>query len=238
MIEVVGQPAIDSLACDQESILSLRIPFERVIREGYKYDDKCLRNEFAVLINYLATSVASHQFFLEKDTRTNDDSTFLEFMIKQATNDELQTGSQKKYQLTTKDEDIELKKLLLTGVLYLVRDPANLKAHQTLIDTNFIKTLLLFIDPNTTTPSILRYQPAQLQELQIHCLALLTNIIPLIPEHFHQINGHMMLNQFLATYTDYDRRMSCLKAIQSTSTYEYYKKDYSDLKSGLVEKLI
>lgn len=48
----------------------------------------------------------------------------------------------------------------------------------------------------------------------------------------------MLLNQFLATYSDYERRMSCLKAISSTSTIEYYKKDYSDLKSGLVEKLI
>lgn len=72
----------------------------------------------------------------------------------------MQGSSQKKYQLTTKDEDIELKKLLLTGILYLVRDPANLQAHQTLIDTHFIQALLLFIDPNTTTPSILRYQPA------------------------------------------------------------------------------
>lgn len=32
--------------------------------------------------------------------------------------------------------------------------------------------------------------------------------------------------------------MSCLKAISSTSTYDFFKKDYSDLKSGLVENLI
>jgi hypothetical protein len=60
IIEVIGQPAIDSLAGDSEAVLSLRLPFERVIKEGYKYDDKCLRNEFAVLINYIATSVSSH----------------------------------------------------------------------------------------------------------------------------------------------------------------------------------
>ena len=72
----------------------------------------------------------------------------------------------------------------------------------------------------------------------------------------------MILNQFLANYSDYDRRMSCLKAIQSTSTYDNYekivlkttlkvvksttkmksltnyRKDYYELKSGLVENLI
>ena len=189
LIEVVGQQAIDSLASDADSVLSLRLPFERVIKEGYKYDDKCLRNEFAVLINYIATSISSHQVFLETDSRTGTDSTFLEFLIKNAIYDEVTPNNgpagTKKFQLTTKDEDIELKKLLLTGVLYLVRDPSNTQAHQTLIDTSFIRAMLLFLDPNTTVPSILRYQPAQLKELQIHILALLTNIIPLIPEHFH-----------------------------------------------------
>lgn len=161
LIEVVGQQAIDSLASDADSVLSLRLPFERVIKEGYKYDDKCLRNEFAVLINYIATSISSHQVFLETDSRTGTDSTFLEFLIKNAIYDEVTPNNgpagTKKFQLTAKDEDIELKKLLLTGVLYLVRDPSNTQAHQTLIDTGFIRAMLLFLDPNTTVPSILRY---------------------------------------------------------------------------------
>ena len=127
---------------------------------------------------------------------------------------------------------------MLTGILYLVRDPSNTEAHQTLINTGFIRAILLFLDPNTTAPSILRYQPAQLQELQIHILALLTNIIPLVPEHFHQLKGHLVLNQFLQTYGDYERRIACLKAISSTSNVDYYKKDYADLKTGLVETLI
>ncbi len=153
------------MAGDQDAVLSLRVPFERVMKEGYKYDDKCLRNELAVLINYVATSLQSHSFFLERDSRNGDDRTFLEFLINQAVFDELnQTGS-KKFLLSTKDEDIELKKLMLTGILYLVRDPENTAAHQTLVDTGFIKALLMFIDPSSQSPSIQRYQPAQLCEL-------------------------------------------------------------------------
>lgn len=48
----------------------------------------------------------------------------------------------------------------------------------------------------------------------------------------------MILNQFLTTYNDFSRRMASLKAISATSTFDYFKKDYSDLKSGLVENLI
>lgn len=208
------------------------------MREGYKYDDKCLRNELAVLINYVATSLQSHSFFLERDSSNGDGQTFLEFLINQAVFDELNQVGSKKFLLSTKDEDIELKKLMLTGILYLVRDSENKQAHQTLIDTGFIKALLMFIDPNSQAASVQRYQPAQLSELQIHCLSLLTNIIPMIPEHFHQLNGHMILNQFLATYSDFPRRMASLKAISATSTFDYFKKDYSDLKTGLVENLI
>ena len=137
------------MAGDQEAVLSLRVPFERVMREGYKYDDKCLRNELAVLINYVATSLQSHSFFLETDSRTGEETTFLEFLIGQATFDELNSTGSKKCLLSTKDEDIELKKLMLTGILYLVRDPENTQAHQTLIETNFVKALLMFIDPNS-----------------------------------------------------------------------------------------
>ncbi len=81
MIEVVGQAAIESIAGDQETVLSLRRPFERVLREGYKYDDKCLRNELAVLINYIATSFASHKFFLEREDDSSTSQCFLEFII-------------------------------------------------------------------------------------------------------------------------------------------------------------
>lgn len=96
----------------------------------------------------------------------------------------------------------------------------------------------MFIDPNTTASSITRYQPPQLKELQIHCLAVITSILPMIPEHFHQINGHVVLTQFLAAYSDHDRQMACLKAVSCTATYDFFKKDYSELKTGIVETLI
>jgi hypothetical protein len=50
-------------------VLALRRSFERVLREGYKLDDKCLRNKICTLINYVVTSLSSHHFFLERNDR-------------------------------------------------------------------------------------------------------------------------------------------------------------------------
>ncbi len=110
----------------------MRRPFERVLKEGYKLDDKCLRNELCILINYVVTCKASHLFFLERETP--NDSSFLEAILFYSTHDELNskvsfvgdgsnTGAKTDKPLfTTRDEDVEFKKLLWTCVLYLVRD--------------------------------------------------------------------------------------------------------------------
>lgn len=114
----------------------MRRPFERVLKNGHKLDDKCLRNEICILINYIVTSYASHKFFLERETPT--EPSFLEAIIHYSTHDELNikvnfvgdgTSKSTKPLFTTSDEDVEFKKLLWTCVLYTVRDPENAAAH-------------------------------------------------------------------------------------------------------------
>ena len=41
------------MAGDQAVVIAFRKPLENVIKKGYKLDDKCLRNELAILINYV-----------------------------------------------------------------------------------------------------------------------------------------------------------------------------------------
>jgi hypothetical protein len=67
LVEVVGQKAVNSMAGDQTVVVNLRAPFENVIQKGYKLDDKCLRNELAILINYVIIEKESHDFFFEND---------------------------------------------------------------------------------------------------------------------------------------------------------------------------
>jgi hypothetical protein len=87
--------------------------------------------------------MSSHKFFLERETP--NESTFLEAILFYSTHDELNgkvnfvggdstnmnnTGSKNvKPLFTTRDEDVEIKKLLWTCVLYLTRDSGNIEAH-------------------------------------------------------------------------------------------------------------
>jgi len=155
LIEVQGNSAVESMASEQEVVLSLRKPFEKVLAQGYKLDDKCLRNELCILINYVVSAPTSHKFFLERETPGH--SNFLASLIRYSTHDELNSqisfasdGSSKQVKplFTTRDEDVEFKKLLWTAVLYVVRDPDNDGAHRTVVDHHFLEALLTYIDPN------------------------------------------------------------------------------------------
>ena len=94
----------------------------------------------------------------------------------------------------------------------------------------------MYVDPNNNSLSTHRWQPPQLKEIQIHGLGVMASIIPLVPEHFRQIGGHVILIQFLSAFNDYERRISCMKALLNTSTYEYFKKDFAE--KGIVDILL
>jgi hypothetical protein len=64
----------------------------------------------------------------------------------------------------------------------------------------------------------------------------MSSVIPLIPEHFHFLNGHVILIQFLSAFNDYERRIACMKALLNTSTNDYFKKDFAD--KGTVDILL
>lgn len=247
IIEVAGNEAVHTMANEGEIVLALRRIYERVLKEGYKLDDKCLRNELAILINYIVTCPESHRYFTERETSDDNEEadSFLDVICYYATHDELNStvkfvgyGSETaaKNMFTTRDEDVEFKKLLWTSVLYIVRDPNNSIAHEIIINREFIAALLMYIDPNNSSLSSQRWQPPQLKEIQLHALSILFNLVPLVPEHFHARDGHSILIQFLSSFTDYERKHSCLKALLNTSEYDFFKKDFAD--RGIMELLL
>jgi hypothetical protein len=121
-----------------------------------------------ILINYVVTCYKSHSFFLEKDYTpgTDHSDTFLEAILRYSTHDELKIGGElAKPLFTTRDEDVEFKKLLWTCVLYLVRDPENVEAHKSLIDNRFLEAILMYLNPSSSSLSTHRWQPPQLKEI-------------------------------------------------------------------------
>lgn len=76
-----------------------------------------------------------------------------------------------------------------------------------------MNALLIYLDPSSNNPQMHRWQPPQLQELQIHALSLICNMLPLIPEYIHSLNAHEYLVKMISGYSDYERRLASMKAI-------------------------
>ena len=60
LIEVGGTMAITRIASYPEAVSSLKAQFDSVMKKGYKKDDKCLRNEICVLLNFIVSAKESH----------------------------------------------------------------------------------------------------------------------------------------------------------------------------------
>jgi hypothetical protein len=67
-------------------------------------------------------------------------------------------------------------------------------------------------------------------------LSVIASILSFVPEHFYNIGGHTILIQFLSAYNDYERRISCMKAVLNTSTYDFFKKDFAE--KGIIDILL
>lgn len=61
-IEAVGISSIQLFAAE-DIITQLKRVFEDLMRNGYKLEDKCLRNELLILINYLLSDEKALQYF-------------------------------------------------------------------------------------------------------------------------------------------------------------------------------
>ena len=85
----MGQDAVRELARHPQVVPSLKAIFQVILEKGYKLDDKCLRNEVCVVLNYVVQEPESHQFFLEVDGLDGDE-TILGQMINYAVFDEVQ----------------------------------------------------------------------------------------------------------------------------------------------------
>lgn len=67
VIDSVGIAALKSFS-NEEIIYELKGLFESIMKTGYKLEDKGLRNEILILINYLMSDTQSLVYFYEKPT--------------------------------------------------------------------------------------------------------------------------------------------------------------------------
>lgn len=192
----------------EEIVNSLFYTFTNV-QKCFRLEDRNTRNDICILINYVVSIPDSHKYFIYKDDESNSNRiSFLEILLKCATYDEtisIQTEIEfdnraqgtdnsdnkkknaidpKDFSLTTSPEDIEFKKIIWTCILYIIKDNhSKFEVVEVLQKYRFLSCLLLYLDPEAMKYScIARWQQPQLKDIQILCLSILLNIIPLYQE--------------------------------------------------------
>lgn len=121
-------------------------------------------------------------------------------------------------------------------MLLIAKDPNNSIAHEIIINREFAAALLIYIDPNSPALASQRWQLSKFKEIQLHALSILFSLVSLIPENFHARDGHSILIQFISSFSDYERKHSCLKVLLNASEFDYFKKDLGD--RGIMEILL
>jgi hypothetical protein len=228
ILEVGGKEVVDAMALEEIAI-GLKKVFVKVIQSGYKMEDKWLRNELCILINYTLNSPLSHKFFLTKDME--DNTSFFEVLLKYATHDELVLqgeSEEDKLLFTSKEEDTEFKKLLWTSISSLIKEDTAKYIHKLLVDYKFINALAFYFGNDQTVFAAHRWQAPQLREMQLNALSVITNIIVIMPEEFRQVEGHKILIRSLSQYPDSERRLACAKAILNAAKHDFFKKEFSE----------
>ena len=82
--------------------------FNNIIKNCFRLEDRNIRNDICILINYVVSSPASHPHFIYQDETSSDNSkkSFLDTLLKFATYDET-ISIQKEIEVQTKaSEDV------------------------------------------------------------------------------------------------------------------------------------
>lgn len=213
ILENGGRRACRMMAFE-EIVNSLFHTFNTVIKNCFRLEDRNIRNDICILINYVVSSPESHVYFIYKDDDSNSSTdlskkSFLEKLLYYATYDETTINREREIEkeyreksdigmvnskktrtsfidpheffLTTSPDDIEFKKIIVTCILYIIKDNHSKdEVIEILKQYSFLHCLLLYLEPEAMKYScISRWQQPQLKDLQILCLSILLNIIPL-----------------------------------------------------------
>jgi hypothetical protein len=134
------------------------------MKNGYKLEDKCLRNELLILINYLMGDVKALNYFNERTNipNVNSPATFIDILLVYATvdeitfyNEQIASNNLRAFYGTT-SEDLEFKKLIWSGLLTAIQS-GNESILDTIKDSAFILSLLLYIDPLANSYAVNRW---------------------------------------------------------------------------------
>ncbi|XP_053324126.1 cilia- and flagella-associated protein 69 [Spea bombifrons] len=168
-----------------ECIYALKDSFVGLLTNGYKHYDCQLRNDLLVIATLIAENSGPPMI----------ESGFAKQLILFATFSEVKSHNPlvKSLKLLHNNEDFEMKKLLFNIIVVLAKDES---AIQLLCDGKVVLALFNYVKANEK-PGIHDWPSARFEDLQLHAIATLTTVAPLLLEDYMTCQGSTRILLFL-----------------------------------------
>ncbi|KAG8443208.1 hypothetical protein GDO86_011856 [Hymenochirus boettgeri] len=184
LLENGPKEEIISQLSNTECIYALKESFVRLLTNGYKHYDRQLRNDILVITTLLA----------ENSTSPFIESGFAKQLILFATFSEVKSHSPLVKSLKLHNhEDFEMKKLLFNMIVVLSKDSS---AVQLFSDGKVVLALFNYVKANEKA-RIHDWPAARFEDLQLHAIATLSTIAPLLLEDYMTCQGNTRILLFL-----------------------------------------
>uniref|UniRef100_A0A452UWZ4 Cilia and flagella associated protein 69 n=1 Tax=Ursus maritimus TaxID=29073 RepID=A0A452UWZ4_URSMA len=168
-----------------ECLLALKEVFKTLFMRGFSHYDRQLRNDILVITTIIAQNPGAPMI----------ECGFTKDLILFATFNEVKSQNPlvKGLKLSNSYEDFELKKLLFNIIVILCKD---LPTIQLLIDGKVILALFTYVKKPEKN-KIIEWSAAQYEELQLHAIATLSSVAPLLTEEYMLCQGNAQVLAFL-----------------------------------------
>ncbi|XP_066484602.1 cilia- and flagella-associated protein 69 [Tiliqua scincoides] len=185
LLEKSSKEDIINQLSNLECVHALKEAFVNLLLHGSRHYDRQLRNDILVIATLVAQNTGAPMI----------ETGFAKQLILFATFAEVKSHNPlvKGFKLTYCYEDFELKKLLFNMLAVLAKDLCSV---QLLHDGKVILALYHYVKPNEK-PGVLDWSAAQYEELQLHAIATLATVAPLLIEDYIMCQGNTRLLMFL-----------------------------------------
>ncbi|KAL0619614.1 Cilia- and flagella-associated protein 69 [Plecturocebus cupreus] len=168
-----------------ECLLALKEVFKNLFMRGFSHYDRQLRNDILVITTIIAQNPEAPMI----------ECGFAKDLILFATFNEVKSQNilVKGLKISNSYEDFELKKLLFNIIVILCKD---LPTIQLLIEGKVILALFTYVKKPEKQKAI-DWSAAQYEELQLHAIATLSSVAPLLIEEYMSCQGNAQVLAFL-----------------------------------------
>ncbi|GAB5568513.1 cilia- and flagella-associated protein 69 isoform X2 [Prionailurus iriomotensis] len=185
LLEKSSKEEIIQQLSNLECLLTLKEVFKNLFMRGFSHYDRQLRNDILVITTIIAQNPGAPMI----------ECGFTRDLILFATFNEVKSQNPlvKGLKLSNSYEDFELKKLLFNIIVILCKD---LPTIQLLIDGKVILALFTYVKKPEKHKTI-EWSAAQYEELQLHAIATLSSVAPLLTEEYMLCQGNARVLAFL-----------------------------------------